>query len=166
MYEDKALGCPFEVNGVYYKQGYYLADEIYLERATFVKSFTSPQDNKRKKFKSAQESARKGVERTFGVLKQRWHVIHNSARPWSPTKLRNIMYTCTTLHNMIIEHEGLAVNNFDENDIVSDDTEAHISEEQHAENIRQVKNWETHNNLRSDLAEHIWSIQVPDNGDN
>ena len=39
LYEDKALDCPFVVNGVHYKHGYYLVDGIYPEWAIFATSF-------------------------------------------------------------------------------------------------------------------------------
>ncbi|CAN1141985.1 hypothetical protein LINPERPRIM_LOCUS25756 [Linum perenne] len=52
----------FTVNGTKYTKGYYLADGIYPEWATMVKSFAYPEDPKRKKFKKMQEAARKDVE--------------------------------------------------------------------------------------------------------
>jgi hypothetical protein len=58
----------YSVNGHDYTMGYYLADGIYPSWAIFVKSIHSPQGNKRKFFATAQESARKDVERVFGVL--------------------------------------------------------------------------------------------------
>ena len=58
----------FTVNGTQYEKSYYLADGIYPEWATFVKSFTCPKDPKRMKFKQMQEAARKDVKRAFGVL--------------------------------------------------------------------------------------------------
>ena len=69
VYNGKAPECPFFVNNVQYKRGYYLADRIYPEWATFVKSFTCPVEDEKIKFKGAQEAARKDVERCFGVLK-------------------------------------------------------------------------------------------------
>ncbi|XP_023765443.1 uncharacterized protein LOC111913961 [Lactuca sativa] len=78
--QGKALNMPYVVNGNEYKYGYYLGDGIYLEGATFVKSYTFPAGDKRKLFKLAQESARKDVERAFGVLKQKWHIIKHPTR--------------------------------------------------------------------------------------
>ncbi|GJX55163.1 ALP1-like protein [Tanacetum coccineum] len=49
-------------------QGYYLADGIYPQLAAFVKSFTVARDERNAVFKRRQESARKDVERAFGVL--------------------------------------------------------------------------------------------------
>nr|XP_043635130.1 uncharacterized protein LOC122606231 [Erigeron canadensis] len=69
--EDTAPDTSFSVNGTEYKKAYYLADGIYPEWSMFVKSFSCPQDEKRKKFKKYQESARKDVERAFGVLRGR-----------------------------------------------------------------------------------------------
>ncbi|GJS65320.1 ALP1-like protein isoform X1 [Tanacetum coccineum] len=65
---DKAPEAPFVVNGKTYEKGYYLADEIYPQWSTFVKAFTIAMDQKTMKFKRVQESARKYIERAFGVL--------------------------------------------------------------------------------------------------
>nr|GEZ17777.1 ribosomal protein [Tanacetum cinerariifolium] len=59
---------PYEVNGVTFEKGYYLADGIYAWWSTFVRSFTVARDEKNAVFKRRQESARKNVERAFGVL--------------------------------------------------------------------------------------------------
>ena len=67
----------FVANNVTYKYGYYLADEIYPEWATFVKTFQYPQGDKRQKFAKVQESARKDIERAFSVLKARWQILQN-----------------------------------------------------------------------------------------
>ncbi|GKB91943.1 ALP1-like protein isoform X1 [Tanacetum coccineum] len=66
--DDIAPMAPFEVYGVTFEKGYYLADGIYPQWATFVKSFTVARDEKKVVFKRRQESARKNVERAFGVL--------------------------------------------------------------------------------------------------
>nr|GEY61992.1 protein ALP1-like [Tanacetum cinerariifolium] len=68
LLDDLALAVPYVVNGVEYRNGYYLADGIYPEWASFVKSFTVATDPKHTYFKQHQESARKDVERAFGVL--------------------------------------------------------------------------------------------------
>ncbi|XP_052621677.1 uncharacterized protein LOC128127269 [Lactuca sativa] len=62
IYLGKSHDVPFQANGVAYKHEYSLTDGIYPPLSVFVKSFTCPNDPKRKKFKEAQESARKDVE--------------------------------------------------------------------------------------------------------
>ncbi|GJS66231.1 ALP1-like protein isoform X1 [Tanacetum coccineum] len=79
--DDLAPVVPYVVNGVQYRNGYYLADGIYPEWASFVKSFTVATDPKHTYFKQRQESARKDVERAFGVLQGRWGLIQTGPCP-------------------------------------------------------------------------------------
>ncbi|XP_052621824.1 uncharacterized protein LOC111914700 [Lactuca sativa] len=115
----EAPDMSYVVNGNEYKYGYYLGDGIYPKYATFVKSFSFPADEKRKLFKLAQESARKDVERAFGVLKQRWHIIKQPARTWDRAKLTTVLTVCVILHNMIIEEEGRAICSYIDNDALN-----------------------------------------------
>ena len=50
------------INGHEYKMRYYIADGIYPNWSTFVKTIPCPQGLKKKHFAKAQESARKDVE--------------------------------------------------------------------------------------------------------
>nr|GEZ04086.1 hypothetical protein [Tanacetum cinerariifolium] len=67
LLDDIASVVSFEVNKVTFEIGYYLADGIYPQWAAFVKSFTVARDERNAVFKRRQESARKDVERAFGV---------------------------------------------------------------------------------------------------
>ncbi|GJY86732.1 ALP1-like protein [Tanacetum coccineum] len=71
----------FVANGVTYPWGYYLVDGIYPELATLVKTIPEPaiNDNRQILYKIKQESARKDVERAFGVLKKKWAILANPA---------------------------------------------------------------------------------------
>ncbi|GKC42783.1 ALP1-like protein isoform X1 [Tanacetum coccineum] len=80
--------APFECNGVTFEKGYYLADGIYPQWSSFVKSFTVANSEKNVLFKQKQESVRKDIERAFGVLQGRWHIICQPARAWTVNKLR------------------------------------------------------------------------------
>nr|GEZ05705.1 hypothetical protein [Tanacetum cinerariifolium] len=68
MLNDIASIFPYEVNKVTFEKGYYLADGIYPQWETFVKSFTGARGEKNVVFKRRQESARKKVVSDFGVL--------------------------------------------------------------------------------------------------
>ena len=63
--EGRAPPVNYTVNGHEYTMGYYLADGIYPNWSTFVKTIPRPLGEKRKYFASKQESARKDVERAF-----------------------------------------------------------------------------------------------------
>ncbi|GJV18876.1 retrovirus-related pol polyprotein from transposon TNT 1-94 [Tanacetum coccineum] len=101
--------APFECNGVTFEKGYYLADDIYPQWASFVKSFTVASSEKNVLYKRKQEGARKDIERAFGVLQGRWRIISQPARAWTINKLRRVMHTCIILHNMILEDQNKIV---------------------------------------------------------
>ncbi|XP_073133311.1 uncharacterized protein [Henckelia pumila] len=56
-------------------------------------------------FARYQEGVRKDVERAFGILQARWHIVRGSSRLWDPIDLDYIMKTCIILHKMIVEDE-------------------------------------------------------------
>ncbi|GJS27601.1 ALP1-like protein [Tanacetum coccineum] len=93
--------APFECNGVTFEKGYYLADGIYPQWASFVKSFTVASSEKNVLYKRKQEGARKDIERAFGVLQGRWRIISQPARAWTINKLRRVMHTCIILHKLV-----------------------------------------------------------------
>ncbi|XP_047314692.1 uncharacterized protein LOC124918693 [Impatiens glandulifera] len=95
----------YSINGHNYNMGYYLADGIYPPWATFVKSIHLPMNRKTKHFTAAQESARKDVERAFGVLQARFAIVRGPARYFDRDTLNKIMMACIIMHNMIVEDE-------------------------------------------------------------
>ena len=95
----------FTVNGHTYDKGYYLGDGIYPQWTTIVKTIPNHVGEKRKRFAQEQESARKHVERAFGVLQSRWGIVRYPANTWSTHKLWKVMTACVIMHNMIVEDE-------------------------------------------------------------
>ncbi|GJW57289.1 ALP1-like protein [Tanacetum coccineum] len=67
--------------------GYYLVDGIYSKLAPLVKTIPEPSDDDHKRilYKENEESARKDVERAFGVLKKKWAILANPTR--APKKM-------------------------------------------------------------------------------
>ncbi|XP_063939717.1 uncharacterized protein LOC135148430 [Daucus carota subsp. sativus] len=103
--EGRAPEISYTLNGNNYNFGYYLADGIYPEWATFDKTIPRPQGEKRKLFSKYQEGQRKDVERAFGVLQSRFAIVRGPARFWDKGDLARIMRACIILHNMIVEDE-------------------------------------------------------------
>ncbi|GJU04404.1 ALP1-like protein [Tanacetum coccineum] len=100
---DHAPEIPFVANGVTYPSGYYLVDGIYPELAPLIKTIPEPADDDHKRilYKQKQESARKDVDRAFGVLKKKWAILANPTRALKKERIINMMYACIILHNMI-----------------------------------------------------------------
>jgi hypothetical protein len=78
--QGRAPEVKFTINGSEYNMGYYLADGIYPEWATFVKTITLPLTEKDTLFAQHQEGARKDVECAFRILQKRWAIIRHPTR--------------------------------------------------------------------------------------
>nr|GEW54112.1 ribosomal protein [Tanacetum cinerariifolium] len=116
LLDDIAPVVPYDVNGVMFEKGYYLADGIYPQWAAFVISFTVSRYERNAVFKRRQESVPKDIEIAFGVLQGRWHIIAQPARAWTVNKLRRIVYTefggkrITSSPDVLIYSEELQTN--------------------------------------------------------
>ncbi|XP_015946256.1 uncharacterized protein LOC107471327 [Arachis duranensis] len=163
---NRAPAVNYTINGNNYTMGCYLADGIYLEWATFVKSISKPQGKKRKLFAQYQEGQRKDVERAFGVLQARFAIIRGPTHFWEKKKLANIMRACIILHNMIVEDErDTYVKNFAQgleyDDVKNDLSQPQLREEDFApyhqflQRNAQLRNRQHHRQLKEDLIEHI-----------
>ncbi|XP_062181166.1 uncharacterized protein LOC133885460 [Phragmites australis] len=142
--------------------GYYLADGIYPEWATFVKPISSPVGRKRQHFVVQQAALRKDVERAFGVLQSRFPIVRGATRIWDQKTLHNIMTACIIMHNMIIEEERLN----GEVEHVYDGADEHV-EPSHtptptlqafAQRYGMITSRQGHHQLRDDLVEHLWQL--------
>jgi len=78
--EGRSAPVNYTINGHEYTMGYYLAYEIYHNWSTFIKTIPRPLGAQRKYFTSKQESARKDVEQTFGVLQSRFAIVNGPVR--------------------------------------------------------------------------------------
>lgn len=163
----KASSCEYVVNGHQYHTGHYLSDGIYPQYATLIQSVSLPTKEKERVFANHQEAVRKDVERTFGVLQSRWHIVKGSARMWDVNDLGNIMKTCIISHNMIIESEHSQ--GIDLEDWVShvDEKVYHVNLEHDnpflvsrmIERVKEVQCTNLHRQLKSDLINHVWEVK-------
>jgi hypothetical protein len=93
----------YEINGHLYNKCYYLADGIYPDWSTFVKTIREPTEEKNRRFSKRQEVCRKDMERTFGVLQFRWAIVRHPVRTWSTEVMWEVMTACVIMYNMIVE---------------------------------------------------------------
>ncbi|GKD08296.1 ALP1-like protein [Tanacetum coccineum] len=153
----RAPEIPFVANDVTYPSGYYLVDGIYPELVPLVKTIPEPADDDHKRilYKQKQESARKDVERAFGVLKKKWAILAIPTRALRKDRIVSMMYTCIILHNMIRKYKNYAISPrwFSEEAHQPDDPLR--NEEQVQRVMRWIKLSQAHQNLRHDLIEHL-----------
>ncbi|KAI3503237.1 hypothetical protein L1887_31676 [Cichorium endivia] len=162
IWTGRAPNMSFTVNGHQYKYGYYLCDGIYPDYAPFVKAYAVPRSEKAKLFTRRQESARKDIERAFGVLKQKWHVIKHASRIHDAGRMKTIMYACIVMHNMIVEYKGRAICTYDEADAVHTEMQFIPGTPEYLQQVLDVQNSETCQYLREDLAEHVYQNRSDD----
>ncbi|XP_071685104.1 uncharacterized protein [Lolium perenne] len=160
--EGEAPEVYYSINGHNYTMGYYLADGIYPEWATFVKTIPNPMVQKKKEFAQAQEGARKDIERAFGVLQARFAIVRGPARFWDQETLGDIMTACVIMHNMIIEnerhtHEDYNYEHMGERVTISHQHSASFS--QFLQVHRDIRDSQVHSQLQADLVEHQWQIR-------
>ena len=173
LFNEKCQGVgpavSFVANGNRHDMGYYLADGIYPRWPVFVKTIRQTSDEKKAYFAQRQESARKDVERAFGVLQSRWAAIKGPTRLWDVGCVSQIMYACIILHNMIVEDEGVQLTSW-----VSDDEAGpshgtatpsvrrgvpldEVGRLKEFANMRQV---DAHIQLQKDIIEELWARRI------
>ncbi|GJV94348.1 ALP1-like protein isoform X1 [Tanacetum coccineum] len=160
LLDDIAPVAPFECNGVTFEKWYYLADDIYPQWSSFVKSFTVANSEKNALFKRKQKSAPKDVERAFGVLQGRWPIICQLARAWTVNKLRRVMYTCIILHNMILKDQKFTLSEFEQQNYICPQpnilrTWVERCEVQRRKS-KELRDKQTHAKLQRNVIEHLW----------
>lgn len=91
---------PFTIEGEDFDLPYVLADGIYYNWPMTLKTLEVPTNEAEKKYAKKQESARKDIERVFGVIIKTFKILK------TPTEIRdldfitNILHACIILHNM------------------------------------------------------------------
>ncbi|XP_024004963.1 uncharacterized protein LOC112082100 [Eutrema salsugineum] len=167
--QGRAPKFQYWVNGHKYKMGYYLTDGIYPKWAAFIPTIPLPQDDKASLFATTQESARKDVERAFGVIQARFAIVRNPALFWDKEKIGNIMRASIILHNMIVENEwdGYTQYNIEEFQQGESSRTSQVDNEYSTEtssNIgnligirNQIRDPQIHERLKKDLVENIWN---------
>ena len=171
----------YVVNGVPRNLLYFLADGIYPDYAVFVKTISNGgNSSKDKNFYRAQESVRKDVERAFGILIARWHILERPIKLWYKKDLEYLVKACVILHNMVVEtrrddyNSGMNEMVFTDEPavqsvrvdkircgadnimpIVSGTTDTWV--QRVAERYHEVSNDVEHHRLKVDLIDHLWN---------
>ena len=153
----------FTINGNKYNMPYYLADKIYPDWATLVKTKSHPVNDKDENFAEAQESARKDVERFFGVLRSKFRITQNPGRFWDPRDMNTIMRACIILHNMIVEHERDRHTDLREFENPNDPPISASRQVPEIDDLMKayskIKDTGTSHALQHDLVEHHWTLK-------
>ena len=114
----------FEIFGNVFYRLWLMADGIYPELARFVKTIQEPGDGLSSYYAAWQEAARKDIERAFGVLQRKFHILIKDYELWYIADIGMIVEACIILHNMMVaeriarnEEEGSAWYEYSNNEV-------------------------------------------------
>ena len=92
---------PYKVNGEIFPRFFVLVDGIDPPYSRFVKGLKLPLTDVEKRYTAWQESARKDIERAFGVLQARFQVMRRPLLGHSLKKLSTVVSACLIMHNIM-----------------------------------------------------------------
>ncbi|XP_047943195.1 uncharacterized protein LOC125190037 [Salvia hispanica] len=145
--------------------GYYLADDIYPRWPVFLKTISCPIGERRVLFAAKQESARKDVERAFGVLQSRWAIVKGPTRFWYKEVIADVMYACIIMHNIIAEQERGHVTDWVDDEAGSSSSTATSPVTRGLpmgfgavlQRQASMRNQQDHTQLMTDMIEEVWN---------
>jgi hypothetical protein len=94
-------GVPYTVKGCWI-----LCDGGYHKWRAMQCPVKIPIYQNEKEWSEMMESMRKDVECAFGILKGRFRILKYGFRIMDRAQINNVVHTCMTLHNMLIEWDG------------------------------------------------------------
>ena len=98
---EKAV-VPYKLDKEEFHKCYLLTDGIYPRFSRFVKAKKHPIHPAEQRFTAWQESARKDIERAFGVLKGKWAFVGMPIRLRDLDQISERMAACLILHNICV----------------------------------------------------------------
>ena len=85
-----------------YGTGWLLGDSGYTLKRWLITPVSRPMTEGENKFNRANKKTRSLIERSFGILKSRWRIVHHTGGTlcYSPSKVAKITIACCVLHNI------------------------------------------------------------------
>jgi hypothetical protein len=93
---------PYQIGTAEFQKTFLLVDGIYPSYSRFVKCIKQPITPKERRFTAWQESARKDIERAFGVLQCRFKALAVPIQTMDTEIIANLAGCCLVLHNMCV----------------------------------------------------------------
>jgi hypothetical protein len=92
-----------------HKGGWFITDNGYHHWPIFIPPYKRNNTKDALRWLQWLESVRKDVECTFGILKGRWRILKAGVRLHGSETCDKVFFTCCSLHNLLLETDGLNV---------------------------------------------------------
>lgn len=92
-----------DLEGTSLDSGVLLGDSGYPCLPFLMTPYSDPQTRQARSFNRSLKSTRSAIERTFGILKRRFHILHGEIR-MAPDRVCTIIAACFVLHNIVIDY--------------------------------------------------------------
>ena len=76
----------------------------YTLNLRFVKTIQEPVNRNSSNNAKWQEASQKDVERGFGVLQRKFHILVKRLEQWYVEEISDVVLTCVVLHNATVAH--------------------------------------------------------------
>jgi len=127
-----------------YGEGFVLGDSGYGCTPYLLTPYNAPQSPSEERFNRAHKTTRCIIERTFGILKRRFHCLHTELR-LQPGPACRVIVACCVLHNISIDRRQVNDYEYKDEDEMQLPIVDHVREE-NALALRQ-KRFEKRNNI-------------------
>ena len=101
IFRTSAIGRQLEGTGAGLTDGVLLGDSGYACSPFLMTPYLNPKTRQEENFNRAHKVTRCLIERTFGLLKRRFHVLHSEVR-MAPDRVCIIIAACCILHNIAV----------------------------------------------------------------
>jgi hypothetical protein len=98
--ELESPAVPHKIGEEEFNQLFFLVDGIYPSLSRFIKAIKAPIYDDEKSFTAWQESARKDIERAFGVLQCQWQCVSRPIHLMKMESIATMIAASLILHNM------------------------------------------------------------------
>ena len=101
IFRTSAVGRQLERESLGLEEGVLLGDSGYPCTPFLVTPYSQPQSPSQEQFNRAHKTTRCVIERSFGLLKRSFHILHSEIR-MSPDRVCIIIAACFVLHNIAV----------------------------------------------------------------
>ena len=119
IFRTSAVGRQLEGGSHRLEEGVLLGDSDYPCTPFLTTPYSEPQSSSPEQFNHAHKTTCCVIERSFGLLKRRFHILHSEIR-MSPDRVCTIIAACFVLHNIVISLRDLEVDYDNIDDAVFD----------------------------------------------